>query len=65
MAYWQLGQKEEARRWFEKTVDITEAAPANTPDRQAWDARFRAEAAQLLGISDKLPTAKQKPKKPR
>ncbi len=48
MAYWNLGEKEEARKWYDRAVEWMET---KRPD-DAELARFRAEAAALLGISD-------------
>jgi hypothetical protein len=68
MAYWQRGDQVEARRWYDVAV--------RWRDKQKWLndrpvesgelARFRAEAAELLGIKDSPgPTANEKPlKKP-
>jgi serine/threonine protein kinase/tetratricopeptide (TPR) repeat protein len=64
MAHWQLGHKDEARTWYDKAVAGTEK---NKP-RELDLARFRAEAAALLGVADlpadvfarpKLPTGEQ------
>jgi tetratricopeptide (TPR) repeat protein len=46
MAHWQLGHKEEARRWYAKAVEWLDEG-----SRQAQDfRRFQPEAAELLGI---------------
>jgi tetratricopeptide (TPR) repeat protein len=46
MAHWQLGRKEEARKWYDKAVAwMDKNQPQNDELR-----RFRAEAAKLLGI---------------
>jgi tetratricopeptide (TPR) repeat protein/serine/threonine protein kinase len=46
MAHWQLGDKEDARKWYEKAVAwMDKYEPQNNDLR-----RFRAEAAQLLGV---------------
>jgi eukaryotic-like serine/threonine-protein kinase len=48
MAHWQLGNKDEARRWYDKAVKwMEEHAPKNVELT-----RFRAEAAELLGVRD-------------
>jgi tetratricopeptide (TPR) repeat protein len=56
MAHWRLGQKEKARRWYDRAVRWME----NNRDR--WQGnkqrseelrRFRAEAAELLGLAKK------------
>jgi superkiller protein 3 len=45
MAHWQKGEKDEARKWFDKAVAWTkEKDPKNSELRQFW-----AEAAELLG----------------
>jgi serine/threonine protein kinase len=49
MAYWQLGAKDKAREWFDKSVQwMDKTTPVNTELK-----RFRAEAAELLGINKK------------
>jgi serine/threonine protein kinase len=54
MAYWQLKEKEEARRYFEKAAQQMDQLFPNT------SSYLRREAAELLGIKDssleKLPT---------
>jgi tetratricopeptide (TPR) repeat protein len=50
MAHWQLGQKEEARKWYEQAVQWMEK---NSPQDEEL-LRFRAEAAKLLGVPDQL-----------
>ena len=51
MAHWQLGQKDEARKWHDQAVaGMEKRAPQNEELT-----RFRAEAAQLLGITTKEP----------
>ena len=47
MAYWQKGDKEQARRWYDKAVAWMEKNPAKNDDF----ARLRAEAAALLGLT--------------
>ncbi|MFV1979956.1 MAG: tetratricopeptide repeat protein [Rhodothermia bacterium] len=54
MAHWQLGHQDEARQWYDKTVDSKEK---NRPDDEQL-LRFRAEAEELMGIE------KQKKHKP-
>jgi tetratricopeptide (TPR) repeat protein len=51
MAHWQLGNKEEARRWYDKAV---EWMSENMPDNEEL-LRFRAEAVELLGIAEVPP----------
>jgi uncharacterized protein HemY len=48
MAHWQLGEKDEARKWYDKAVEWTDK---NQPDNEELR-RFRAEAAELLGITE-------------
>jgi WD40 repeat protein/serine/threonine protein kinase/Tfp pilus assembly protein PilF len=60
MAHWQLGQKDEARKWYDKAAAWMEQ---NKP-KDADLLRFRAEAAELLGIEEKPPTVKQPAGKP-
>jgi hypothetical protein len=45
MAYWQIGQQEQARDWFRKAVDWTKSKAPQDKDLL----RFWAEAAALLG----------------
>ena len=46
MAYWNLQQEDEARRWFDKSAEwMKKNQPLNDELR-----RFHAEAAELLGI---------------
>jgi tetratricopeptide (TPR) repeat protein len=55
MAYWQLGQKDQARHWYDKaSAWMVKHEPH---DEQL--VRFRAEAAVLLGVN--LPTAEAGP----
>jgi tetratricopeptide (TPR) repeat protein len=49
MAHWQLGHKDEARTWYDKAVQWMEK---NKPKDEEL-LRFRAEAAELLGIGKK------------
>jgi tetratricopeptide (TPR) repeat protein len=51
MAHWQLDQKDEARMWFNKSVAWMDK---NQPKNEEL-LRFRAEAAELLGISEPAP----------
>jgi hypothetical protein len=46
MAYWQLGEKNKARTWFDKAVQWMDKGL----QEHALFKRFRAEAAELLGI---------------
>jgi serine/threonine protein kinase/tetratricopeptide (TPR) repeat protein len=48
MAHWQLNEKEEARQWYDKAVQWMEK---NDPKNQEL-IRFRAEAAELLGVKE-------------
>ncbi len=51
MAHWQSGDKDEARRWYNEAIAwMEEKKPA---DEQLQ--RFRAEAAELLGLTDEAP----------
>jgi tetratricopeptide (TPR) repeat protein len=47
MAHWQLGKREQARKWYGRAV---EWADKNQP-ADAQLLRFRAEAAELLGMN--------------
>jgi hypothetical protein len=55
MAHWKLGKQEEARRWFDKAVEWTHA---NRPNHEELR-RFRAEAAELLGVTDQSKSPQQ------
>jgi hypothetical protein len=47
MAHWRLGEKAEARGWYDQGVQwMDKQQPQNEELR-----RFRAEAAQLLGLA--------------
>ena len=52
MAYWQLDNKDEARKQFEKSVEWMDK---NQPKNEEL-LRFCAEAAELLGISEPAPS---------
>ncbi len=45
MAHWQKGDKDDARKWFDKAVAWAKQDLKNVELRQFW-----AEAAQLLGL---------------
>jgi tetratricopeptide (TPR) repeat protein len=49
MAHWHLGNKDEARRWFDQAVGWMDK---NQPENEELR-RFRAEAAELLGLKEK------------
>lgn len=49
MAYWQLGEKHEARMWYDKAVQWMKKNRPNDADLNC----FRAEAAELLEIEKK------------
>jgi serine/threonine protein kinase/Flp pilus assembly protein TadD len=55
MAHWQLGQKDEARKWYDQAVEWTNK---NQPKNEELQ-RFRAEAAELLGIIQPQPAAEE------
>jgi serine/threonine protein kinase len=48
MAHWQLGEKDRARAWFDKSVAWMETGRKDDAELK----RFRAEAAKLLGVDD-------------
>ena len=56
MAHWQLKHTEEARRWYDKGAAWMEKQKSNDEELL----RFRAEAAELLGVPLKPPAAKEK-----
>jgi tetratricopeptide (TPR) repeat protein len=49
MAHWQLGKRDESRKWYDQAVEWMEK---NQPKNEELR-RFRAEAAELLGIEKK------------
>jgi hypothetical protein len=49
MAHWQLGEKDQAREWFTKSVQWLEKGSKENDELM----RFRAEAAELLGVGTK------------
>lgn len=51
MAHWQRGNKDEARKWYDQAVQWMEK---NQPQNEELR-RFRTEAAELLGIKERLP----------
>jgi tetratricopeptide (TPR) repeat protein len=65
MARWKLGDKDQARRWYEKGVQWMDKKQNPDPLHFLDDKdlpRFRDEAAALLGIPVKPPAGKEKPK---
>ena len=60
MAHWQLGDKKQARQWYDKAVSWMDK---NKPQDDELR-RFRAEAEALLGIPEK-PQPKAKEVQPR
>jgi len=51
MAHWQLGDKEEARRWYDRAAEWMDKNRAENADLR----RFRAEAEELLKIAATQP----------
>ncbi len=49
MAHWQLGAKDKAREWFDKAVQWMDKGKKDDAELK----RFRAEAAELLGVEQK------------
>jgi tetratricopeptide (TPR) repeat protein len=56
MTHWQLGNKEEAGQWYDKAVQWMEK---NQPQDEELQ-RFRAEAAELLGVTNTQPKPESK-----
>jgi serine/threonine protein kinase/tetratricopeptide (TPR) repeat protein len=52
-AHWQLGRKDESRKWYDKAVEWMD----KNQSRNEELIRFRAEAAELLGIAKPQPSA--------
>jgi tetratricopeptide (TPR) repeat protein len=48
MAHWQQGEKDPARQWYNKAVQLMERNKSQDEELR----RFRAEAAALLGVTD-------------
>ena len=48
MAHWQLGERDEARKWYERAVPWMDKKKPNDEELR----RFRVEAANLLQIAD-------------
>ncbi len=55
MAHWQRGDQEKARRWYEKAAEWMDK---NKPENEELT-RFRAEAAELLGVTETPPEGKE------
>jgi tetratricopeptide (TPR) repeat protein len=55
LAEWQVGHKEEARRWYDKAVQWAEKYGPQNEELPA----LRAEAASLLGIPEQKPKEKE------
>jgi uncharacterized protein HemY len=49
MGHWQLGAKEKARQWYDKSVAWVDQSKRGDAELQ----RFRSEAAQLFGVKEK------------
>jgi tetratricopeptide (TPR) repeat protein len=49
MAHWQLGEKEKSKEWFARAVAWMDKSKKYDPELK----RFRAEAAELLGVKEK------------
>jgi tetratricopeptide (TPR) repeat protein len=48
MAHWQLSNRDEAQQWYDKAVEWMEKRQPDSEDL----VRFRAEAAELLGLTE-------------
>ncbi len=68
MAHWQQGNKEEARQWYDRSAQWLQnnlQRVRKDPGLSEYDLRrLQAEAAQLLGIEDPGPAAKEASEKP-
>lgn len=49
MAHWQLGEKDKARAWYDRAVPCLDRNPPDVEELR----RFRAEAAERLGLEEK------------
>ena len=54
MAHWQLGDREQARKWYDQGVQGMDEHGRGAPERRS----FRAEAEELLQIAETQPTTK-------
>jgi len=50
MAHWQLGDKESARKWYDKAIELERVWPEELR-------RFRAEASELMGLGGRVEVA--------
>jgi tetratricopeptide (TPR) repeat protein len=65
MAHWQLGEQDEARRWYGQAVKWMEENKEPLDKKPRWKAellRFQTEAGELLKITDHKPTTKPQSK---
>jgi WD40 repeat protein/serine/threonine protein kinase/tetratricopeptide (TPR) repeat protein len=54
VAHWQLGNKSQAREWFDRSVEwVDKRGPSLIPAHQEELRRFRAEAEELMGVEGK------------
>jgi uncharacterized protein HemY len=60
MAHWQLGNEEDARMWYGKAIDWMDGIKPNDEELL----RFRSEATQLLGLSEKEDAQEHKRNEP-
>lgn len=51
MSHWQLGQKDDARKWFHRSIQWMEQKPVNNAELIG----FRAETEKLLDIPRLMP----------
>ena len=51
MAHWQLGDRDEARRWYNKAIGWMEEKKSDNEELE----RFSAEAAEFLELTDEAP----------
>jgi tetratricopeptide (TPR) repeat protein len=60
MAHWRLGAREQARTWYDKAVAWMDKRNPQNEDLK----RFRAEAAELLGVKNPPSRKETAPSKP-
>jgi serine/threonine protein kinase/tetratricopeptide (TPR) repeat protein len=58
MAHWQLGDKDQARKWYEQAIEWMDK---NQPENEELR-RFRTEAAELLNLPGEKPTTQPQSK---
>ena len=58
MCHWHLGEKDDARKWYDKAVELTKKIQPNNANFGG----FQAEAEELMKIPGKEPVTKAESK---